>query len=154
MSHLGASDFISYWEDALRSCSQCVRRKPLGQSHKHTHKLLHTMDQGAPLKDISIDIEISEEEEEVSSLLEQREIYPNDTPGVREAQTKGQYSLAAHSITKALIKDRDPKGINKCLKVSHTINTVQTNGLLLFSGLQTFICILNERFLQTDGGPI
>ncbi|KAL1272549.1 hypothetical protein QQF64_028411 [Cirrhinus molitorella] len=76
------------------------------------------MDQGAPLKDISIDMEISEEEEEVSSLLEQREIYPNDTPGVTEAQTKGQDSLAAHSNTKALIKDRDPKGINKCLKVT------------------------------------
>lgn len=92
------------------------------------------MDQGAPLKDISIDIEISEEEEEVSSFLEQHEMNPADTPGVTEAHTKGQDSLATHSNTKALIKDRDPKGINKCLKVSHTINTVQTNGLLLSSG--------------------
>uniref|UniRef100_A0A671QAH0 Caveolin n=1 Tax=Sinocyclocheilus anshuiensis TaxID=1608454 RepID=A0A671QAH0_9TELE len=63
-------------------------------------------------------MEISEEEEVVSSLLEQREINPNDTPGVTEAQTKGQDSLATHSNTKALIKDRDPKGINKCLKVT------------------------------------
>uniref|UniRef100_A0A8C1QAT1 Caveolin n=1 Tax=Cyprinus carpio TaxID=7962 RepID=A0A8C1QAT1_CYPCA len=39
-----------------------------------------------------------EEEEEVSSLLDQREINPNDAPGVTE--------------------DRDPKGINKCLKVT------------------------------------
>ncbi len=105
-----------------------------------THIQLHTMDQGAPLKDISIDMEISEEED-VSSLLEQREINPTDTPGVTEEHTKGQDSLATHSNTKALIKDRDPKGINKCLKVSHTINTVQTNGLLLFSGFSDiYVC--------------
>ncbi len=42
------------------------------------------MDQGAPLKDISIDMEISEEEEDASSFLEQREINPTDTPGVTE----------------------------------------------------------------------
>lgn len=90
------------------------------------------MDQGASLKDITIDIEITEEEEEeVTSLLDQHVINPNDAPGVTEAQTEGQDSLAAHRNTKALIKDREPKGINKCLKVSHTINTVQTNGLLL-----------------------
>ncbi len=106
-----------------------------------THIQLHTMDQGAPLKDISIDMEISEEEEDVSSLLEQREINPTDTPGVTEEHTKGQDPLATHSNTKALIKDRDPKGINKCLKVSHTINTVQTNGLLLFSGFSDiYVC--------------
>ncbi|XP_016301932.1 caveolin-2-like [Sinocyclocheilus anshuiensis] len=51
------------------------------------------MDQGAPLKEISIDMEINEEEEE-------------------------EDSLAPHSNTKALIKDRDPNGINKCLKVT------------------------------------
>lgn len=103
------------------------------------------MDQGAPPKDIAIDIEITEEEEEeVSSLLDQREINPNDAPDVTEAQTEGQDSLAAHSNTKALIKDRDPKGINKYLEVSHTINTVPTNGLLVLSALQTFICVLNE----------
>ncbi|KAK7145054.1 hypothetical protein R3I94_011220 [Phoxinus phoxinus] len=43
---------------------------------------------------------------------------PYDAPGVTEAQTEGQDSLAAHRNTKALIKDRGPKGINKCLKVS------------------------------------
>ncbi|XP_059415349.1 caveolin-2-like [Carassius carassius] len=118
MSHLGVSDFISYWEDALQFCSQCVHRQTLRQSHKHTLMLLHTMDQGAPLKEISIDMEINEEEEEVSSLLDQREINPNDAPGVTEAHTKGQDSSAPHSNTKALIKDRDPKGINKCLKVT------------------------------------
>ncbi|XP_052454820.1 caveolin-2-like [Carassius gibelio] len=74
------------------------------------------MDKGAPLKEISIDMEINEEEEEVSSLLDQREINPNDAPGVTEVHTKGQDSSAPHSNTKALIKERDPKGINKCLK--------------------------------------
>ncbi|XP_026070496.1 caveolin-2-like isoform X2 [Carassius auratus] len=76
------------------------------------------MDKGAPLKEISIDMEINEEEEEVSSLLDQREIHPNDAPGVTEVHTKGQDSSAPHSNTKALIKERDPKGINKCLKVT------------------------------------
>uniref|UniRef100_A0A8C2IC90 Caveolin n=1 Tax=Cyprinus carpio TaxID=7962 RepID=A0A8C2IC90_CYPCA len=68
-----------------------------------------------------------EEEEEVFSLLDQREINPNDAPGVTEAQTNGQDSSSPHINTKALIKDRDPKGINKCLKASHTINTVPKN---------------------------
>lgn len=42
----------------------------------------------------------------MSSLLDQCEINPNDAPGV----TEGQDSLAAHSNTIALIKDRGPKG--------------------------------------------
>lgn len=113
MSHLGASDSLI----VILLFSVCPQ-----EAFKTITHILHTMDQGASLKDIAIDIEITEEEEEeVSSLLDQREINPNDAPDVTEAQTEGQDSLAAHSNTKALIKDRDPKGINKYLEVSHTI---------------------------------
>ncbi|KAK9973570.1 hypothetical protein ABG768_024291 [Culter alburnus] len=110
MSHLGASDSLI----VILLFSVCPQ-----EAFKTITHILHTMDQGASLKDIAIDIEITEEEEEeVSSLLDQREINPNDAPDVTEAQTEGQDSLAAHSNTKALIKDRDPKGINKYLEVT------------------------------------